>query len=159
MLPDSSQRLNFETDDAVYFFSNAFDPLNNWSANVVKIWERTFPTLEHGYHYRKFSDGLPEIAEQIVVAPSPWAAMQIERQNKDKRRKDWQAVKLGIMEELVRAKVAQNQDVQECLRKTGTKLVVENSPWDSYWGYGEDGNGQNQMGLLLMKVRAELSTR
>src|SRR5829696_10491456 len=99
MYPNNSQSLSYETDDTVYFFSHAFDPLNNWSAHAVKIWGRTFPTLEHAYHYRKFSDEHPEIAEEIAAALSPWAAMKVERKHKAKRRPDWQAVKLEVMEE------------------------------------------------------------
>lgn len=156
MYPNSNQNLTYETEDAVFWFSGAFDPLNNWSANAVKIWGQTFPTAEHAYHYRKFSETAPEVANQILNSPSPWAAMQIERQNKDKRRADWQEAKVDIMTEIVRAKTNQNQDVRDCLQKTGSKGIVENSPWDSFWGCGADGNGQNQMGRILMQIRDEL---
>ena len=156
MYPDSNQALSYETNDAVYWFSHAFDLLNNWSANAVSIWGQVFPTVEHGYHYKKFSETSPQVAAKILAAPSPWAAMQIERGHKDKRRKDWQDVKVDIMTELVRAKVSQNEDVEECLRKTGSKQIIENSPWDTFWGIGKDGDGQNQMGKILMQVRTEL---
>jgi ribA/ribD-fused uncharacterized protein len=156
MYPDSSKNLNYGTDDAVYWFSTPYEPLNNWSAHVVKIWGKTFPTVEHGYHWRKFSETASGIAEEILAAPSPWAAMQIERQHKGKRRKDWEEVKVGIMTELIRAKAAQNEDVREMLLKTGTKRIVENSPWDDFWGIGPNGDGQNQVGKILMQVRDEL---
>lgn len=48
MYPDSSKNLNYKTDDAVYWFSSAYDPLNNWSAHAVAFWGKVFPTVEHG---------------------------------------------------------------------------------------------------------------
>jgi N-glycosidase YbiA len=60
------------------------------------------------------------------------------------------------MRELLHAKAAQNNDVQECLRRTGTKQIIENSPWDSYWGCGPNGNGKNMTGKILMEVRDQL---
>lgn len=156
MYPDSGQNLNYETKDAVYFFTTAFEPLSNWSAHQVQIWSKTFPTLEHGFHYRKFDETDPATAEQILCAPSPWAAMQIERAYKTKRRPDWQEVKVGIMAEITRAKVAQNQDVTDCLLRTGDKQIIENSPWDSFWGIGPDGKGQNTMGKILMSIRDQI---
>ncbi|HSH31731.1 MAG TPA: hypothetical protein VK963_03650 [Candidatus Saccharimonadales bacterium] len=56
MYPDSSQNLNCETDQTVYFFTTTFDPISNWSAHQVKIWGKTFPTVEHAFHYRKFDE-------------------------------------------------------------------------------------------------------
>lgn len=157
MYPDSKKNLNYETEDTVYWFTTAFDPLNNWSAHAVNIWDKTFPTAEHAYHYRKYSETKPEISQNIQGAQSPWAAMQIDRQNKQHRRKDWNEVKVGITTEIVEAKVGQNEDVLACLLKTGTKKVVENSPWDSFWGIGDDGQGQNHMGQILMNIRATYS--
>jgi ribA/ribD-fused uncharacterized protein len=156
MYPDSAQELNYETDDAVYFFTLPYEPLNNWSAHRVTIWGKTFPTLEHGFHYRKYSDKHPEIAEEIANAPSPWAAMQVDRHHRAKRRHDWQEAKVGIMTELMRAKIEQNPDVKERLLATGSKTIVENSPWDDFWGAGKDGRGQNRMGKILMHLRDEL---
>lgn len=155
MYPDGAD-LNYETDDAVYFFTTPFEPLSNWSAHRIKIWGELFSTLEHAYHYRKFSETAPDIAKRILDAPSPWAAMQIERANKSKRRPDWQKVKVGIMEELVRAKIEQNEDVKACLIRTGNKQIIENSPWDSFWGVGKDGHGKNMMGKILTEIRDKL---
>jgi len=156
MYPDSSKNLNYETDDTVYWFSSAFDPLNNWSAHVVNIWDKTFNTVEHAYHYRKYFETAPDIAKLVAAAPSPWAAMQVDREHSGLRRKDWDNVKVEIMTEIVRAKVLQNEDVRDCLQKTGNKRIVENSPWDEFWGCGADGKGENQMGKILMSVRNSL---
>lgn len=156
MYPSSKQNLTYETDTAIYFFSGPFDPLNNWSAHAVEIWGERFPTIEHAYHWRKFSETAPEVATEILAAPSPWATMQIDRRHKAKRRTDWHDVKVAIMTEIVQAKVAQNQDVREMLLATGTKQIIENSPVDAFWGCGENGDGRNQMGKILMSIRDKL---
>jgi ribA/ribD-fused uncharacterized protein len=156
MYPDSNLKLNYETDEAVHFFSGAYDALNNWSAHRVVIWGENFQTLEHGYHFRKFRETSPDVAAEILAAPSPWAAKQIERQHGRKRPADWEEIKVGVMRELLRAKIKQNQDVSERLLSTGTKKIYESSPWDKFWGCGEDGKGHNQMGKLLMEARDQI---
>jgi ribA/ribD-fused uncharacterized protein len=156
MYPDSDKHLSYETEDTIYWFSHAFDPLNNWSAHAVMIDNQHFSTVEHGFHYYKFVETAPDVAQKILAAPSPWAAMQIERQHKDKRRSDWQDVKVGIMTKLVRAKAEQNEDFAACLLATGDKHLVENSPWDDFWGVGSTGKGLNKMGEILEQIRSQL---
>ena len=76
--------------------------------------------------------------------------------NKDKRRKDWDEIKVGIMEELLRCKIEQNPYVKKKLLETKDYTIVEDSPKDSFWGWGEDRNGNNQLGKLWMKLRDEI---
>ncbi len=59
------------------------------------------------------------------------------------------------MFEIVRAKAQQHEDVRDMLMVTGNKKIVENSPVDNFWGCGQGGKGENQMGKILMKVRSE----
>ena len=35
-------------------------------------------------------------------------------------------------------------------------LIVEDSPKDSFWGWGPNRDGKNQLGKLWMKLREEL---
>lgn len=144
---------NKEDESTVYWFSSPYDALNNWSAHVVEAWGRKFFTLEHAYHFRKFNDSHSEIAEKIANANSPWAAMKLARKYADKIRPDWENVKVGIMKELVCLKHEQNEDVQDVLLRTGSRAIVENSPWDDFWGCGAEGTGRNVMGKIWMKVR------
>ena len=39
---------------------------------------------------------------------------------------------------------------------TGEEELAEAAPTDFYWGVGRDGTGQNRLGHLLMRIRAEL---
>ena len=153
MYPVSSEGLNKETSDAVYFFTPAFDALNNFSAHQVTLWGIRFPTCEHAYQWKKFADGAPEVAELILEAGSPELANQIAPAHKTRVPKKVYEQRVEIMEEVLRAKLVQHEDVREILRKTGTRMIVENSPVDSFWGIGPEGTGANHLGKLWMKLR------
>lgn len=73
-------------------------------------------------------------------------------------RPDWEQVKVGIMEEIVRAKFMQNEDLKQQLLATGDAELEEGNTWnDTFWGvHLKNGKGQNHLGKILMKVRAEL---
>lgn len=49
-----------------------------------------------------------------------------------------------------------NPGLRKKLAETGDALLIENSPYDYYWGVGKDGSGKNKLGKLLMKVRDRL---
>ncbi len=157
MYPQPDQQLTYQTDDAVCFFTHAYDPLSNWSAHAVELWGQTFPTVEHAFQWRKFADIEPDIASAIVRAPSPWAATQVNRtMGEGKLPHGWHQKRTEVMEELLRAKALQHEDVRSCLVKTGGRKIIENHPADNFWGCGPNGDGQNMMGVLWMKIREEL---
>jgi ribA/ribD-fused uncharacterized protein len=71
-------------------------------------------------------------------------------------RKDWEAVKVKIMEELVRAKFTQNPDLVDKLLATGDAHLEEGNTWgDRIWGTVND-SGANRLGIILMQIRAEI---
>lgn len=73
-------------------------------------------------------------------------------------RPDWENVKLSIMEEIVRAKFTQNEDLKQLLLATGELQLEEGNTWhDLYWGVdAKTREGENNLGKILMKVRGEL---
>ena len=71
-------------------------------------------------------------------------------------RPDWEQVKVQVMYEVVSAKFSQNPDLKEMLIATGDQELIEGNDWgDRIWGQ-VDGNGQNLLGKILMRVRDEL---
>ena len=74
-------------------------------------------------------------------------------------RPDWEEVKTGLMEEIVRAKFTQNPALAAQLLSTGNAQLVEGNNWgDTCWGVDmRTGKGENRLGCILMKVRAELA--
>ena len=142
-----------ETDDAVYFYTPKHYCLDNFSAFQVDIWGKTFPTSEHAYQWKKYEKSAPEIARQILQATSPNAVKNISDAHKVEVAKDFD--KLAVMEDVLRAKLAQHEKVRKVLVETGAKMIYENSPVDNYWGIG-DGGGQNMLGKLWMKLRKQV---
>ena len=73
-----------------------------------------------------------------------------------KLRSDWERIKLGVMEDLVRQKFNQ-PSFKEKLIATGDEELVEGNWWnDTFWGVC-NGEGQNNLGKILMKIRTEIS--
>jgi len=128
---------------------------SNFSAHIVTYKGVTYPTAEHAFHAQKFDD--ETLRNQIRNCPSPIAAWELGRKLKPQRRSDWDDVKVDILTEIIRNKVEQNSDVKEALLSTGDEEIVEINPNDDFWGTGADGNGQNQTGKILMKIRDELN--
>ena len=73
-------------------------------------------------------------------------------------RSDWEAVKVTVMEEIVRAKFTQNEDLKWRLISTGDAYLEEGNTWhDTFWGVdAKTGEGLNHLGRILMKIREEL---
>lgn len=156
MYPKSNKDLNKETDNAVYFFTPAFHPLDNFSAHVINIWDKEFSTAEHAFQWKKFSETDAEIADKILEAKSPHLVKEISDANKSNQPSDWHDRKVSVMEEILKAKAEQHKDVREILKKTGNKEIIENSPVDNFWGIGLDGQGKNMVGKIWMKIRNEV---
>lgn len=71
-------------------------------------------------------------------------------------RPDWDRIRLEVMETLVREKFTRHAALAAQLAATGTLDLVERNHWrDTFWGVCQ-GRGENHLGRILMKVRAEL---
>ena len=46
-----------------------------------------------------------------------------------------------------------HQNLKDLLISTEDLLLIENSPFDNYWGIGKSGDGFNKLGILLMRIR------
>jgi ribA/ribD-fused uncharacterized protein len=76
--------------------------------------------------------------------------------NKDKKPNDWNEIKLSVMEEILRAKLEQHEDVKDALKRTEGREIIENSPVDIFWGIGPNKDGQNMLGNIWMKIRGSI---
>ena len=153
MYQDSSEGLNKETEDSVCFFTVPFEPLNNWSPHKVDIWGIDFQTSEHAFQWKKFSVVEPGIANEILLARSPYEVFKISKANKNKIPKDWAERKVMVMEEILRAKFEQHEDVRSAITRTEKRKIIENSPVDNFWGIGPTGDGKSMLGNIWMKIR------
>lgn len=144
-----------DTPERVCFYEQDFYVLSNFSAFNVQLNGVTYPTSEHAYHARKFpTDTTAALA--VINAPSAHEAFKLAERFRNRRRDDWDHVKVDIMRDILRAKVTQHEYVRRKLLATGDRELVENSWRDDFWGWGPNCDGQNMLGKLWMQVRAEL---
>ena len=68
-------------------------------------------------------------------------------------RTDWKEVRIMEMKRGILKKFETNQDIRGLLLSTKNELIVENYPKDSFWGCGLHGQGENQLGKILVEVR------
>lgn len=144
-----------DTDTQVFFYEQDFYVLSNFAAFRLQwaCWE--FDTSEHAYHWEKFP-GNAAVRQVILKARSAHAAFKVAEANARFRRPNWEQVRVPIMKKILRAKADQHEYVLCKLLATGDRELVEDSWRDSFWGWGEDRQGQNMLGKLWMEIRAEL---
>lgn len=147
--------LSLHMNEPINFIETRFHFLSPFSAHRIEIWGEVFPTVEHAYQASRITPG-PE-RELIKSAPSPLDAW---REGQKYKNRPELAVpnfdKYATMEEIFRAKLAQHPDIADILKESGECELLKVWETDSYWGTGKDGSGQNQMGKMWMKLRAEL---
>lgn len=157
-------KLSLDTDRHVYFYEQDFYVLSNFSSFRVRWLGIDFDTSEHAYHFCKFWQSGGGSLEQktirgiILASRSAHDAFKTAEQYRHLRRPDWDAVKVGQMRDILRAKADQHEYVRRKLLETGDRVLIENSWRDPYWGWGPNRDGQNMLGKLWMEVRAELRT-
>lgn len=143
-------------DDFIGFYPREFFCFDNFSSFRVLVDGVLYCTLEHAYQASKFLQTAPNIAQEIINSYSAHEAQKIAFANRDKQRKDWDEIKVSVMEKLVRLKVEQNPYVKHKLLQTKDYIICEDSPKDSFWGIGPNRDGRNELGKIYMKIRDEL---
>jgi len=116
-----------------------------------------YPTVEHAYKAAGTSD--PEIRKRISelrgTGDPGWAGLPAKRFQVD-RPESWHQNKLALMEKLLRVKF-KNPKEQQTLLETGQAPIIELDPkgTDKYWAQDPTGSGENFLGRILERIRAE----
>ncbi len=142
----------------VGFYEREFYPFSNFSSFQVRWHGRLWPTSEHAYQASHFFKTAPDLVEKIFKAKSAHEAYTIAKSNPDRKLQwpEWGEKKIGVMEDICRAKMRQHEYVRRKLLATENVPMVEDSPKDSYWGWGENRKGRNELGKVWMRLREEL---
>ncbi len=151
-----------DTDERVLFYENEFYPLSSFSAFQVVIWNLKFPTAEHAYHWRKFMHLSDTNAQDYILrAPSAHEAFKLAKsfERAGLLPPTWEAERVEVMRQILKAKVSQHEYVKRKLLETGNRELIEDSWRDDFWGWGEHKDGQNQLGKLWMELRGELTAK
>lgn len=132
----------------LYFYCKS-SFLSNFYPAGFRVGGKRYATVEHYFQSQKTTDSVRR--ETIRLAESPWRAKRLGRYVGI--RSDWEKIKEDVMMQGLRLKFA-NPIMRGDLLRTGQVKLVEDSPYDFYWG-GRDG-GRNRLGVLLMRLRKEL---
>ncbi|KAJ3499911.1 hypothetical protein NMY22_g19445 [Coprinellus aureogranulatus] len=129
----------------------------NHSPHRVMYRNHVYPTATHLHEAMKYLPDHEWIAAQIRDVPNVLEVYQQSSRFADYQRPDWSDVFLQKMEEVLMLKFQQHADLRELLcGETGERRLVYADNLDSFWGVGPHGNGENQLGKVLMKVRRKL---
>ncbi|HLL22861.1 MAG TPA: NADAR family protein [Kofleriaceae bacterium] len=131
-----------------------YGELSNFAPYPIKLKGKLWPTSEHYFQAQKFEAQRDQ--DEVRAAKTPMIAAQMGRDRKRKLRRDWERVKVGVMREAVEAKFRQHAELRALLLGTGDAKLVEHTDADDFWGDGGDGKGRNELGRILMAVRAAL---
>jgi hypothetical protein len=135
------------------FFGRYAGLSNFYRAPIDLGDDATYPTNEHAFQAMKSTD--PLIHRSVASAETPREAKELGRSLS--RRPDWEQIKEQVMLDLCRLKFATHPDLRDLLLSTGDAYLEEGNDWgDREWGT-VGGQGQNKLGHILMRVRAELA--
>jgi ribA/ribD-fused uncharacterized protein len=105
-----------------------------------------------------------EALKTIMESDNPAVQKSVKVKNYDHQ--VWMGHAKEVMKKGVKLKFEQNTHLKKMLFDTGSKIIVEASPRDAYWGAGIGMNnrdildrskwGENNLGKILMQVRSEL---
>lgn len=139
----------------IYSKNSEFAILSNFAPVAVQFRGKEYPTAEHAFQAAKFLDTDPQWSEQIRQAETPAKAKSKGKSRSHPITAEWEEIKVDVMSEILYHKLA-DPAVESALRATGEQEIVEQSPWDYFWGTGKSGKGKNVLGKLWMSLRQSL---
>jgi ribA/ribD-fused uncharacterized protein len=154
------------TDKYVFFWGGT--SFSNWHPSTFTYKGMVFNCSEQAMMWEKAMTFFDDFtAGMVMELTNP--AEQKKRGRKVLGYVDeiWAARRFDIVYEICLAKFTQNPEMKEELLSTGTRTIVEASPYDTIWGIGMGSNdpdvldeskwkGENLLGKVLMKVRENL---
>lgn len=144
-----------ETTLTITNFHGQYFFLSNFYPSSIQLEGETYPTVEHAFQALKTS----EADDRRAIREAETAARAKQLGRRVNLRADWERVKFGLMGDLLRQKFA-DPNLRASLLATGEADLIEGNTWgDKVWGCVQVKGkwiGQNNLGKLLMQVRAEL---
>ena len=156
-----------ETRSQISFFRK-WSPLSNHHPANFTLYDREYNCNEQFFLSEKCrAYGYDNIAEDICKSTDPSEMVQQAKVCKSYNQR-WKNIEADVMSTGLNAKFDQNDHLKKYLLSTGTKTLVEGSPYDHVWGVklafndpriDHHGNwrGENKLGNCLMQVREQLS--
>jgi ribA/ribD-fused uncharacterized protein len=162
--------------NTIFFYSESgkkgmFGEFSNFYPAKIILGGKVYPNAEQAFQASKFLD--ETYRELIRQANTPFIAKILACQktgggykwrtdlnavivfHKNRGvviRPDWDDVRVDIMRDILSIKFAIPK-LRDVLNGTDTKLLVEHTSRDSFWGDGGDCSGVNMLGQLLVSIR------
>lgn len=133
--------------------SDDYGFLSNFASYPITIDGVDFKSTEQFFQWSKFLETETVHRERILNTDTPQGAKKLGKSRSAKIQPDWNEKRNRVMAIALYHKFTQHGDLALQLIATGNAELVEDAWWDSYWGNGRDGNGQNKLGKLLMELR------
>lgn len=127
---------------------------SNFSNHGITVNGLFYPTVEHYYQASKFQN--VAYHERIRKCDSPKKASELGKSKNEVIRAHWDDLKIEVMTEAIRLKFNQHTEIKQVLANTENRILIENSPYDNFWGIGRTGEGLNYLGTVLMRIRMNL---
>lgn len=144
--------------DPISQFSGEYRFLSNFYPSPIPLGsdglavDAIAPTVEHAFQASKTL--VEDEMAWVLAAGSPGEAKR--RGRRVTLRPQWDRDRVAVMRDLLRVKFAPGSELAERLKATLPRTLVEGNSWgDRFWGV-DGGRGENQLGLLLMEIRADL---
>ena len=143
------------SDTCIMGFSGEYRWLSNFYITPVKFEGITYKSSENAYQAAKVFQEDRDMLYDVTPSKAKMLWKELEPLYDAK---SWDAVKFGIMEQIVFNKFRSNKDLAVKLVKTGSRYIEETNHWgDTYWGVDLHGHGENNLGYILMAVRNYLN--
>jgi len=133
-----------------YKTGKKYGEFSNFYKKRIMIDGKKYRSTEHYYQSKKFEG--TEWEEYIRNQTTPRKSAEEGRRKDLPLREDWADIKNEIMITALYYKF-KDEALRNLLLSTEEEELVENSPFDCYWGCGLDGSGKNILGKQLMSLR------
>lgn len=142
------------SDTEIKGFFGEYRFLSNFGKADVDLDGIKFPSTERAYQAAKWD---PEDRE-IFLTMTNEEVIKYNRENNPNKytAEDWDSKKLDVMRFLLEQKFDPelNPENFQKLQETGDKYLEETNWWnDIFWGKNLQGEGENNLGKLLMEIR------
>ena len=159
------RRLSDAFGNPMVLFHSGRSAFSNFYLCPFTLNGHTYLTSEQYYQSEKAAHfGDHKKARKILAEARPSRCKKLAYEIKIFDEREWRQVAPQIMLRGVLAKFSQNTPARETLLKTGDALLVEATPFDTYWAsglhilddhhkYRDAWKGANVLGSVLMEVR------
>lgn len=135
------------------FFRGKYNFLSNFYPCHIKYDGIWYKTTEHAYQAAKFDDY--HIIEAIKNTDTPNQAKRLAAKNSDKILDDWNKRKTAVMYTILEQKFKNNESLKKKLIEVDEPIVEHNTWGDKFWGVC-DGEGDNNLGKILERIKREI---